>query len=243
MGPEKLDPISGVRIVTLGGCSVRIAGRAIDNVPTNFFKIASYIRLSSEGVVSRVALRSLLCPDDADAYHAAANVRQTLARIRAFQTRLNFRLIEASHSTVILVDDPKVAWDLSAFLAPDMDPVLAAHQYGGDLLAGIGRCSPDFEDWLADHREMLRLRVISGLETALAKLGPDDKTRAALRLLEIDRSNALAYGILMQDAAAQGNAIRVRQLFAQCDRHMREDFGISPPAAMRRFLDDAGLMA
>lgn len=223
---------------TLGVCSIELDGKLLSAVPSGFFRIASYIYLSSRSLtVSRHKLCSLFWPE-ADHDQAATNLRQSLARVRRFQEEHDIRLLE-SNFTVVHLHPEAFRWDLVEVMNAidndgnifDIDAVatLCAH-YGGDLLSDTAQSSFEFEDWLSEQRAHLREGVIEKLVVALEE--PDRFPQAlrlacARKLLTIDSTNEQAFHTLMREAAEHRDFARLRQIYERYERHMREELGVS----------------
>lgn len=231
-----------VSILTLGACSVMVNGRVVAGVPSSFFKIATYLMLSgSSRVVSRQRLRSLLWSEVDDQDRAAANLRQALARVRDFQKLHGFQILESNFTSVFLVDDVRVRWDLVEFLSrlASQDSLNDLHGlYAGELLADLGYSGTDFEDWLTEQRYQLRNRFIDKLATAMAMSEWTEMPGASRRtyaydILAVDPCNEEAYRVLMLDAASSRNLARLEHLYQSCERNLANELGVDASVETR----------
>jgi DNA-binding SARP family transcriptional activator len=223
-----------VSIRMMGSCVVLLDGKVISGVPSIFYKIAAYLLLSaSNGSASRQRLRSLLWSERDEADRAAANLRRSLARIRAMQAELGISLIESNFSTVYLVDSPDIGWDLRDFLVliANKTEDVSLGRYPGDLLADLDDTGPDYEDWLSEQRNGLRARFIDRLAEGLtspswARKSASARGALAHEILAVDPCNEEAYRVLMMEAAANRNAARLEQIFQKCESELRSELGI-----------------
>lgn len=219
-----------ILINTLGACSVRVGDAVQQGIPLNFYKIAVFILLSGQRfIVSRDTIRHMLWAD-LDREKAAADLRQSLMRIRRMQERLGFRLIESNMNSIFLVDDPNVSWDLRAFVVHmDTTGSFSDISYPGELLSDIPYSGNEFEDWLAEQRQGLRSQAIEHLSSAIAdEVGTDKEWRYkyARNLLKIDPCHEEAYRLLMIKAASNRDFSQLEYLYTRCERHLASDLGI-----------------
>lgn len=219
---------------TMGVCSVEVHGGVASAIPSNLFRTATYILLSGNNVtISRQRLAALFWPD---AHHeqAAANLRQSLARIRRFQDEHGFRLLEASF-TLVRLDVNGIEWDLYDLLkalASNDGAALAdvCRLYSGDLLADIPESGAEFEDWLTEQRVILRESVVTKLVESLAAgatVSSQLRSKCARKLLSIDLGNEFAFQYLMKEAADHGDYARLRQIYAKCEQYLMKEFGVA----------------
>lgn len=226
----------GERVIfsTLGVCSVEVHGGVASAIPSNLFRTATFILLSGNNVtISRQRLAALFWPD---AHHeqAAANLRQSLARIRRFQDEHRFRLVEASF-TLVRLDVSGIEWDLYELLkalSGEGEVALAdvCRLYNGDLLADIPESGAEFEDWLTEQRVLLRESVIAKLAESLGAggtLSSQLRSKCARKLLSIDPGNEQAFQTLMREAADNGDYARLRQIYAKCEQYLMKEFGVA----------------
>lgn len=232
---------SRVTIKLLGGCYLLVEDKLVQGIPAIFFRVAAYLALTgSHHSQSRNHLSALFWPQ-ADEGKAAANMRQSLARIRFLQEEQNFHLIEANFSTLHLAPDPNVYFDLVDFSrhatgAQPLDPIALCRLYGGELLAGIGSASDDFEDWLASQRNELLLTAMDGITRGIepgSGLGPAERAICARRLLELDPYREDALCVLMEEAAERRHFARVSQLYTTMRTMLADELGIEPSPETR----------
>lgn len=222
---------SPVTVNSLGSCSIRVDGAVQSGIPLNFFKIATYIFLAAPGyIVSRDAIRNLLWPDVNDREKIAADLRQSLMRIRRMQEKLGFCLIESNAASVYLVEDESIHWDLRDLVQrmdrPDYDERI---QYAGELLADLPFSGTEFEDWLSEQRQNLRSRVVEFLCLAIEMedhLRHQRRYEHARDLLRIDPCNEEAYRLLMIKAASNRDFSQLDYLYKRCEHNLENDLGI-----------------
>ena len=225
-----------VYLKMLGDCCLTIDGDLIDGVPAGFFRIAAYLILSPRGgILPRHRMSSMLW-SDTDDNKAAANMRQTLARIRHLQDEHNFRFIEANFSTLYLPQAHDVRSDLGDFveyLAGEraVTPVELCALYGGDLLTGLDEAGESYEDWLLTHRDQLHIEAVDRIAAAVSpdsELSASDRAICARRLLEMDPYSEEALQVLMFEAATHRQVQRLTQLYETMRVLLAEDLGIQP---------------
>ena len=226
-----------VRINVLGGCDVSVDGAPIAGVPSSFFRIVAYVLISGHNFsVTRQRLSGMMWPD-IDQTKANGNLRQVLSRVRHLQTLLGVSFLQSNFSTVFISpNDGNVHCDLFELLrvlpaSHETSAVAISGLYSGDLLVDIADSGPDFEEWLSEHRERLRDRVVNQLTSAVqddSALREDDRAVSATRLLAIEPCSEDAYRALMMIASSRGHAGRVRSLFESCQRRLMHDLGVRP---------------
>lgn len=224
-----------VRLTLLGDCRLTIDGNLVQGVPLSFFRISAYLMLSGRiEAHPRQRLSALLWSDSPDD-KAAANMRQSMARIRHLQDEQGFQLIEANFWFLHLVKSPGLQCDLLDLL-DHLDgtraeaPAQICGLYGGDLLAGLDEGSSGFEDWLATRREQLRIDVIEGMAGCLNHTGLSlaERAHCAHRLLDVDPYHEGALQVLMLEAAERRQILRLTHLYDAMRALLAEDLGIRP---------------
>ena len=190
-------------------------------------------RPSGDRATTRAQLAELLWPEeDADKSHA--NLRQLIARIRAQQASLGFRLVDATPSTIRLapvnvrIDLADILERLRSRAAEDIQELCSL--YGGDLLEDAERETDAGRDWIALRRAHLRETVTGALCRFLEEeSGADDQLiLAAERLLEIDPYQEAGYRALMRVYARLGQKYQVRRVFELCQSRLFADLETGP---------------
>ena len=162
------------------------------------YLLTAFLALSGDRATGRAQLAGLLWPEeDADKSHA--NLRQLIARIRAQQASLGFRLVDATPSTIRLapvnvrIDLADILERLRSRRPEDIQELCSL--YGGDLLEDAERETDAGRDWIALRRAHLRETVTGALCRFLEEeSGADDQLiLAAERLLEIDPYQEAGY--------------------------------------------------
>lgn len=227
--------VTQVSVSLFGECHVSVAGRYLSGVPFGFFRIIAYVLL--EGRRQPVQRRRMgrLLWSESDAAQANAAIRQTVARIRRFQSENGIRVI-AADATSLWLEDGGAACDLSAFLdrlegREASDSVALCELYNGELLGSLGSAGADFEEWLSFQRPNLHDVFVEAVSRAIVPesgLTQQQRDFCARRLLKANSCHEGAYRALMRDAAAKGETSVVRHLFEECTRKLREEFGVGP---------------
>lgn len=228
-----------IHIGMLGTCAILVDGQIISGVPSSFYKIGAFLLLSGrKESVPRQRLRAILWSEAGEAERAAANLRRSIARIRELQTTLGFSLIQSNFNTVYLSKSPHVSWDLWDYMRV-LEGGSAMGEYPGELLADLQNTGPDFEDWLAEQRAMLRSRHIDRLAEELSRNGLSANNRSeqlalAQKILAVDPCNEEAYRLLMLDAADHSNLARLEQIYQKCEAEMKRELGVSISSETRK---------
>jgi DNA-binding SARP family transcriptional activator len=227
-------PEQRVTITLLNSCSLTVDGEPVEKVPSAFYRIAAVLALSGSPM-SRARLGDLFWADAPDGA-AAANLRQSLARIRHMQQDLQFDFIAMDVTRVSLRLTPEVGCDLidvrNTVRSSEPGKALElCRLYTGDLLSDLAPASNEFEEWLDSHRNDLRNRVLEEISLALtedASLSPAQRSACATQILEIDPYNEEAHRQLMIEAARRGEASLVRSYYNRCRDQLSRELGVSP---------------
>jgi DNA-binding SARP family transcriptional activator len=155
----------------------------------------------------------------------AGNLRQLLFRVRGAEIAVDMRLLETT-ATEIILSPRNVSIDLSRFQAAinsagGLDVAAACEAYSGDLLAGFAARGKGLESWVARQRATLRAEFLTALTPYVEAQanGPVEQAAivAALRMLEIDPRQEVAYRTLIQAYQERGDATRADQYRRQRD--------------------------
>lgn len=230
------DEIRRVSMFFFGDCHTCVSGKYYSNVTGGLFRIATYILLEGRGQpVTRRRVGQLLW-SESGSDQAGAVVRQTVARIRRFQSEHEFRLVAADASMLWIVKEDDVYCDLIEFLDLLDNPtasgaVRLCEVYGGELLGSLGTAGDAFEEWLTVQRSHLHGQFIDAVSRAIAadsELSCEQRDFCARRLLRLEPCHEGAYRALMRGAAETGQSSTVRQLFEECTRQLNDELGIRP---------------
>jgi DNA-binding SARP family transcriptional activator len=154
----------------------------------------------------------------------AGNLRQLLFRVRGAEIAVDMRLLETT-ATEIILSPRNVSIDLRRFQAAIVRPAggcrAACEAYSGDLLAGLTARGEGLESWLARQRATLRAEFLTALTPYVEAQanGPVEQAAivAAMRMLEIDPRQEIAYRTLIQAYQERGDATRADQYRRQRD--------------------------
>ncbi|WP_338721952.1 BTAD domain-containing putative transcriptional regulator [Devosia sp. XK-2] len=230
-----------VTIKLLGTCCLLVDGDLVRGVPASFFRLAAYLILSTpEQVQPRSRLAALLWPNAEDG-KAAANLRQSVARIRHIQEEHGFRLIQANISTLHLAPGADIYCDLiemARHMAGEirLTPLQLCKIYGGELLADQDTSSEEFEDWLSSRRDELLTQAVDGIADGIRPdidLTQAERSTCARRLLELDPYREDALCVLMEEAAERRHYVRVSELYASMRSVLADDLGVEPSPETR----------
>jgi predicted ATPase/DNA-binding SARP family transcriptional activator len=109
----------------------------------------------------------------------------------------------------------------------------AIQLYRGDFLAGFSiKDSPDFDEWVALHRERLCLQALDALSSLAAyhECRNEDATAIdyARRQLELEAWQEEAHRLLMRALARDGNRAAALAQYQTCQRILMKELGIEP---------------
>ena len=139
------------------------------------------------------------------------------------------RLLETTAAEIVF-SPRNVSIDLRRFQAAisssgGVDVAAACKAYSGDLLAGLTAHGEGLESWLARERATLRAEFLTALSPYVEAQanGPVEEAAivAAMRMLEIDPRQEIAYRALIQAYQERGDATRADQYRRQRD-HVHE---------------------
>jgi DNA-binding SARP family transcriptional activator len=178
-----------------------------------------------------------------DRARQAGNLRQLLFRIRAAEIAADMRLLETTSAEIVL-SPRNVSIDLRRFQAAisstgGPDVVAACEAYRGDLLAGLIAHGEGLESWLARERARLRAEFLTGLTPYVEAQanGPVEEAAivAAMRILEIDPRQDIAYRALIQAYQERGDATRADQYRRHRDEahEIRAEWRSAPVAVVQ----------
>ena len=205
-----------LRITLLGGISVQRAAGVGIALPGKAQALVGYLALQGGQAQPRDKLAAILWPGVPHP-RARHNLRQLLVVVR--QALLAESLEETGDG--VTFDTATVEIDAAEFerlvKIGDIDALAqAATLYHGDLLAGLGRQSEAFEEWLLPERERLRELAVEAFTKLLARQIDASAVGAAIqtatRLLALDSTHEAAHRALMRLHVQQGRrAAALRQ--------------------------------
>ena len=212
-----------INVVLLGSACGREESSDAATLPRLALALLAYLLLDCPGGrASREEVGGFLW-EKADRARQAGNLRQLLFRIRAAEAAADIRLLEAT-ATEIILSPRNVSIDLRRFLGSVRSPnvVDACEAYSGDLLAGLTVRGEALEGWLARERAALRAEFLTALTPYVEAqaMGPVEETAivAAMRILEIDPRQDVAYRALSQAYQERGDIARADHYRRQRDR-------------------------
>ncbi|MFN2198387.1 MAG: BTAD domain-containing putative transcriptional regulator [Anaerolineales bacterium] len=189
--------------------------------------------------VSRLEIAGLLW-EAMDETRARANLRAALHNLRISLPDI----LEVSRSSIALAIDHNFRLDLAELQAAlqrigseDFYSAFAAvvGVYRGDFLEGFyGNAGPEFEAWVLEAREHLRVLYLNGLELFTERVITHGDWQKALQLtnqvLSIDPWSESAHRRLMRLHARMGHCNRALAQFETCRTVLDQELGIAPEA-------------
>ena len=238
--------MSDLALFLLGPPRIECDGKAIDIRRRKAMALAIYLAVTGRSH-SRDALATLFWPE-LDQGRARAGLRRALA---ALKKALGQDFLDVDRETVGLDHDAEIWLDVSEFqerlaecqthphppeqVCPACLPLLAeaAALYRDHFLAGFTLPdSPAFDEWQFFHTEGLRDELASALERLAHGHSDRDEFEPAItcarRWLALDSLHEPAHRCLMQLYARSGQRAAALRQYAECERVLREELGITP---------------
>lgn len=210
----------------------RVSGGTGPRLPRAAFLAVALLDLAPSRVMTRETLAAKLW-EGAPAVRASANLRQLIARIRAWEQGDGRTIVKVTPFTVGR-DESTLASDLADFLAlEDIDSPaslrLVSELYAGDFLADIEDGSELTGQWLAEQRAWLRDRFVK-LALAGAERAGGPVAQQILRRLgdEAPYDEAVARAAMV---AARGDPAEVRAIYDRLATRLRHDQVVEQPDA------------
>ena len=221
-------------LTLLGGFAARLEpGTALALPARKTTALLAYLAMPAGRPHPREKLVALLW-SDADSSRARNAVRQVLFNLRRTVAPADaLRLV----GETVTLDPDAVDVDVAAFEQEVASGSLEALErgvalYRGDLLAGLPRQEPPFEEWLLTQRERLRELALEAMARLLARQREegalDRSVNIALRLLALDPIQETVHRTLMRlyaDTGRRGAALRQYQV---CVTSLQRELGIEP---------------
>jgi len=231
-----------LRITLLGGISVQRAAGVGIALPGKAQALVGYLALQGGQAQPRDKLAAILWPGVPHP-RARHNLRQLLVVVR--QALLAESLEETGDG--VTFDTAAVEIDAAEFerlvKIGDIDALAqAATLYHGDLLAGLGRQSEAFEEWLLPERERLRELAVEAFTRLLARQIDASAVGAAIqtatRLLALDSTHEAAHRALMRLHVQQGRRAAALRQYQTCVSILQRELGAEPEAATRELYQE-----
>lgn len=229
----------GMSLHILGGPYVSVNGARIE-IPEGGKRLVVYVALNGGRVVRANAAQTLW--GNVEAARASGNLRSAVWRLRSS----NMNIIVADGDHLAIRDD--VAIDVDSLLdwaekISSNAPIRGGIIVHGPMLDALHLLPGWYEDWVQDHRDSIRRRILSamdGLAVSLAGMGDyGGSIDAALVSLGVDPLREAPHRNLIVALLAEGNeceALRAFQNYASIN--MRE-LGAPPAEDLRRLIDAA----
>jgi DNA-binding SARP family transcriptional activator len=212
----------------LGTAKIVVGGKPSEVRRQHALALLAYLALES-GWHSREQISAMLW-SDADTTQAQQNLRTCLAHLRDVLGEAS-HLLETTRSKLQLL--PEQTW-LDVHLLQDSDPLeQAVLLYRGDFLIGLQLPNaPDFDHWLENLRERLRLQFDALLAKLHNQQRQNGQTSAALetarRRVALDAFNEPAHRVLIELLLEQGNRAAALEVFKALERDLGRELGLSP---------------
>jgi predicted ATPase/DNA-binding SARP family transcriptional activator len=219
-----------LEIRTLGGLSLKVNSRALENLGSRKAEALLVYLAVEGGRHNRSILASLLWPD--------STAENTLTSMRVALSLLRKNLggyMDLSRDTLGIKQDARVYLDASDLKAKVASGQMekAMEIYKGDFLQGFHiRDSLEFEDWRRWEQEHLRRLVVRALHARISnafEFGDRKKGQALVyQLLELDPLDELAHQQCMLLLAMDGMRAHALSQYEKCRHIMQTELGVEP---------------
>lgn len=228
-----------ITLKLLGSPSLMAGGEKV-SVPDKALVLLGLLAMSEGFTVNRAKIRPILW-GEYDQHKANANLRQLIARIRKIEHSLGqVLLIFAGDEISLSAQNCRVDYaELMAVIqlarssaepAEFCEPLLAA--WAGILLDGLEFGEAGIEEWLEERRNSIKDQFLEAarhiLDAEAGAASSDSRWRLALKLIDIDNTEEVAYRALMRvcaDRADRGLALRI---YRRCKRVLASELGVEP---------------
>ncbi len=216
----------------LGPPEVRLDGRAVNFRTRKMLAVLAFLALEG-GMQPRARLTALLWPE-LEETQARGNLRNILTYLRDALDGEAHVLIER-HAIGLRDDtvriDVRALERVSGMSPAQLEGVVRAHR--GELLESFALPdAPEFEDWLATQRELLRQRFDAVLERLLELYESGDEPERALeiarRRLRLEPLNEVAHRQVIGLQLRLGNRGAALEAYRACQTVLRRELGVEP---------------
>lgn len=228
--PERPD--IGPRLQVIGGFALMVDGAVVDLRNRKAQALVAHLALSTPCVQSRDRLACALWSARAEE-QARQSLRQTLHDLRRALGAAAEGLLDVRRNEVALSNDA-LRIDLLAVI--EAVETAAAPPDGVDwsgladaILPGLEDVDPVFAEWLSARRMALIERLTIALETRMAAVDDDDRSRAwAQALHALDPAHEPACRRLMQSDAARGDVRAALKRYSALWDLLDEEYAAEP---------------
>lgn len=212
-----------------GTFELKLDNTAVTNLYSDKVRaLLAYLILEADRPHTRGELATLLWPD-VEEKKARQNGRQTLSQLQKAVSN------QTADPPFLLVTRQTVQFNKASDYWLDVEAVRqgAFDVYRGALLEYlIVKESNLFDAWLTIQRESLHREVMALLETkAEAEAQPQEAARLAEKQIQLDPWNEAAYRRWMRYLHSAGQTAVIKQVYAQCQRMLKEELGVEPEPA------------
>ncbi|MEN3378168.1 MAG: hypothetical protein V7604_3523, partial [Hyphomicrobiales bacterium] len=229
---QRLLPAYAVSMSLIGAFNLSRGDRVATVGRRKTQALLAYLALSPQPAESRERLCGLLW-SETDQKKAQTSLRQILHGVRDVLDDLSFAGLHIGRNDV-RIEKHALDVDISSVLREaergDVHPLLLERtRLTEHLLADLIDVDPAFRAWLLVQREVLKQRLESLLETALARA----RTLAAVKpiataLCNLDPSNEMACRRLMQAYAEQGDVSGALKAYKSLWELLEEEYDTEP---------------
>jgi DNA-binding SARP family transcriptional activator len=227
-----MEDTSSLKISTLGGLSIRLAGEPVTGLASRKVE-ALLVYLACTGRTHpREVLAELFWEERAQT-QAMANLRVALSSLRKHLEPY----VTITREAVALDPEAEIWLDVAELErklgAGETEEALAL--YRGDFLAGFYvRGCPSFEDWAAVERERLHHTVLDVLQdlvrSYIAQARYQEGITYAARMLQLDPLAESAHRQMMRLLAYSGQRGAALAQYETCRQLLQDELGVEPTA-------------
>ncbi|MBP7242295.1 BTAD domain-containing putative transcriptional regulator [Amaricoccus sp.] len=221
---------SNALLTTVGPARLTIDGVEIALSGRKALAIMVYLALQPARSESRERIATLLW-SDSGADHARAALRQTLRRLKVDLGAAG-DLLDADRSMIRLTAPVRVDVVDAAEAAARGEPPALLSRDDADLdrlFADFADLDPDFDVWVAVHRERLTSQLVNRLETAM-NAAEDATARLALAeaLTRAEPTHEGACRAAMQAHLARGDTVQAMRVYERLWKTLDEELDVEP---------------
>lgn len=238
-GAENL-PSAEIRL--LGSPHFRIDGEG-QQLPEKAYVLLAILASTEGRRATRSHIRTILWADS-DREKANASLRQLIARIHRVELTSGVVLLSMEGEALGLTptcrvdyDDFLVALDATASgenagaaIRQRCDALAAL--WHGVLLEGLAFGEAALDEWLEARREQMRRRFLEAgrrvLDAPSLPEYADAQWRLAEKILDIDRTEEVAYRSMIRVCLARGDRGYALRVFNRCKRILRDELAVEP---------------
>lgn len=237
LGPAMSDHTPDLVLTLLGPVTLQWQGAPVARLSHPCRALLACVALSPRLSCSRDQLAAIIW-GDINEVRAKRNLRHAVFQLRNALPSHALGAIIVERKKIgfsehrIQVDALEVLAQMEAGQIPDRAALADLDQ----LLAGLEQTRETLAIWGRARQRDFRERVQFGLHALLDQVSAANAERAALALLQLDRSDEVAARHLIAQAHAQGDSGRALRVYKDLWDHLDTEFDTEPSAATQKLI-------